>query len=78
MKRAVMIVCSFNGAEISQVIQVVVDSTVNEHLRVRVVAVDSDVCVPSCAPLYFFRPVDGNDNLINVGKPLSIKNLPSK
>ena len=73
-----MIVSHFNISKIFQVVRVVIDGAVNDHLGVGVVAMCGYMGFSLSFPLSFFSPKDSYDDLVDVGKPLPIQRLPAK
>ena len=74
-ERAVKVVGHRNSTKVLQLIFVIVDGASDDHLSAGVVTVYRDVGLPPCFPLQFFSHVYSDDDLVDVGKPVSIKDL---
>ena len=53
-----MIVSNRNRTKVFEVVWVIVDGAIDDHLRVGVVTVGGNVCFPPRFPLDVFSPVD--------------------
>ena len=78
VKGTVEIVSHNKSTNVFQLLRVVIDRAGDVHLGARVLAVCKSVCLSPSFPLQFFGPVNCDNNFVDAGKPVPVKDLPAK